>query len=312
MLPEPKLPRPPLKPYGTSLLFIMGYPKRSCQIKVKNLKVSLWLIDLCTLMGTQKIQTSPYHPQTNSQCQRFNSTLIGMLGMLPPEKKSEWKNHIGMLVHTYNCTQNSATGFGPYYLMYGRQPQLPVDVTLGLAPHSIMMPTHQNLCRRCGNTGNGLIKRQKHSKPRKHNARIMIQEARQQPWRLGTWSLVCVTAFKGHHKIHDQWKNREYVVERWPFPNVPVYVACPRDGEGCSWTLHRNYLLPISSNIDQDEKDAPVAEVENTNTSTPVPSLDSEPADAGPSGTVMSSTAGNTPLGSLDQPALLRHGTQTT
>ena len=45
--------------------------------------------DLCTLMGTQKIQTSPYHPYTNSQCERFNSTLIGMLGMLPQEKKSK-------------------------------------------------------------------------------------------------------------------------------------------------------------------------------------------------------------------------------
>ena len=59
-----------------------------------------------------------------------------MLGMLPPEKKSEWKNHIGTLVYAYNCTQNSATGFSPYYLMYGRQPCLPVDVTLGLAPHT--------------------------------------------------------------------------------------------------------------------------------------------------------------------------------
>ena len=60
--------------------------------------------DLCELMGTQKIQTSPYHLQTNGQCERLNSTLINMLGMLPKEKKSEWKNHIGMLVHAYNCT----------------------------------------------------------------------------------------------------------------------------------------------------------------------------------------------------------------
>ena len=83
------------------------------------------MADLCSLMGTQKIWTSPYHPQTNGQCKRFNSTLIGMLGMLPPVKKSEWKNHIGMLVHDYTCTWNSATEFSPYYLMYGRQPQPP-------------------------------------------------------------------------------------------------------------------------------------------------------------------------------------------
>ena len=60
--------------------------------------------DLCELMGVQKIWTSPYHLQTNGQCERFNSTLINMLGTLPKEKKSEWKNHIGTLVHAYNCT----------------------------------------------------------------------------------------------------------------------------------------------------------------------------------------------------------------
>ena len=56
------------------------------------------------LMGMQKIWASPYHPQTNSQSERFKSTLISMLGTLPPEKESEWKNHIGTLVHAYSCT----------------------------------------------------------------------------------------------------------------------------------------------------------------------------------------------------------------
>ena len=51
---------------------------------------------------------------------------------------------------------------------------------------------------------------------------------------VGDMVLVCVTAFKGHHKMQDQWENREYVVEKQPYPNVPVYVVCPRDGEGHS------------------------------------------------------------------------------
>ena len=55
-----------------------------------------------------------------------------------------------------------------------------------------------------------------------------------------------------------------------------------------------------------------MAGVKNTNPSTPVPPVDSEPADAGPSWTVTSSTAGSTPQGSPDQPAALRYGTQKT
>ena len=82
---------------------------------------------------------------------------------------------------------------------------------------------------------------------------------------VGDTVLVQVTAFKSHHKIQDRWKNREYIVEKQPYPNVPVYVVCPRDGEGHSQILHRNYLLPITPNIGQDEKDEPMAGVDNNN-----------------------------------------------
>ena len=75
--------------------------------------------------------------------------------------------------------------------------------------------------------------------------------------------LVRVTNFKGCHKMQDWWENREYVVEKWPYPNVPVYVVCPRDGEGHSQTLHSNYLLPISPILEQSEMDQSVAGVGN-------------------------------------------------
>ena len=117
-----------------------GLPEKILWDQGQNFESQL-VADLCTLMEMQKIWTSLYHLQTNSQCERFDSTLIGMLGMLPPEKKSECKNHIGMLVHAYNCTQNSATGFSPYYLIYRRQTHLPVDVTLGLAPCTTTVQT---------------------------------------------------------------------------------------------------------------------------------------------------------------------------
>ena len=124
--------------------------------------------------------------------------------------------------------------------------------------------------------------------------------------------MVHVTAFKGHHKIQNQWENREYVVERWPYPSVPVYLVCSRDGEGCIWTLHRNNLLPIRHNVEQAENDAPMAGDEHTSTSAPVPSVDSEPADTEPSGMATSDTMGNTSQGSPDQPAPLRCGTHAT
>ena len=95
--------------------------------------------------------------------------------------------------------------------------------------------------------------------------------------------------------MQDWWENREYVVEKWPYPNVMVYVVCPRDGEGHSQTLHRNYLLLISPNLEQRELDKPVARVGNDTSPTPAPSVSDAPVEAEPSGMVTPSSTGSTP-----------------
>ena len=187
-------------------------------------------------MGVQKIRTSLYRLQTNVQCERFNSTLINMLGTLPKEKKSEWKDHIGTLVHAYNCTRNSAMGFSPYYLMFGRQPCLPVDVTLGLAPCTIREPNTTKFAQKLRNRNKWAHEKveafqAKEAERHKHN---LDKKGKAVALEVGGTVLVHVTAFKGRHKMQNRWENREYVVEKWPYPNLPVYVVCPRDREGCS------------------------------------------------------------------------------
>ena len=95
-------------------------------------------------------------------------------------------------------------------------------------------------------------------------------------------------------------------------PVHPVYLVCPRYWEGHSQTLHRKCLLPISSSLEQIEKDAPMAGVEHTSTSVPMPCVGSEPTDAEPSRMATSGTTGYSSQGSLDQAAPLRCSTHTT
>ena len=86
------------------------------------------------ILGIRKSHTTPYHPQGNPQPERFNRTLLSMLGTLSQEEKWQWSQQVVHLVHAYNSTKCDATGYSPYFLMFGREAQLPVDVCFGTRP----------------------------------------------------------------------------------------------------------------------------------------------------------------------------------
>ena len=83
---------------------------------------------MCSLLGVEKIQMTPYHPQMNGSAKRVHQTLQRMIGKLDLEKRKKRPTHIGLIIIAYNSTRLLVTGYSLYYLMFGRRPRLPIDL----------------------------------------------------------------------------------------------------------------------------------------------------------------------------------------
>ena len=104
-----------------------GYPERLHSDRGGEFTNQIWK-EINSMCRIKKTQTTAYHPQGNGQVERFNRTLVQMLRTLSDDHKHSWQKHAQKLTHAYNCTVNDATGYSPFYLLYGRNPRLPIDL----------------------------------------------------------------------------------------------------------------------------------------------------------------------------------------
>ena len=83
--------------------------------------------EVCTLFGAKQVQTTAYHPQANGATERFNQTLANSLSHYVQESQKDWDQWIPYVVFAYNTTPHTSTGETPFFLMYGRDPEVPME-----------------------------------------------------------------------------------------------------------------------------------------------------------------------------------------
>lgn len=231
-----------------------GFPARIHSDQGRNFESEL-IKQLCKMAGITKTHTTPYHPMGNGQCERFNRTLLNMLGTLPVDKKADWKTHLAPLVHAYNATKNDATGFSPYFLMFGRKPRLPVDVFLGIPPEEESSRSHHQFANRLREKLSQAyhLASEQSGKSAQTNEDVYNKKAVGYVLEPGDHVLVRNLRIPGKHKIADRWEEQVYKVVR-RVGDLPVYVVCSDDQRRVERTLHRNLLLPCPQLAKQDQE----------------------------------------------------------
>lgn len=220
---------------------LFGVPRRLHSDQGRNFESNL-ISQLCKLYGIQKSRTTPYHPQGNGQCERFNRTLHDLLRTLPPEKKKQWPQHLPQLVYAYNTTVHHSTGVSPYFLMFGSEPRLPVDFLLNNqlemtveAPERWIVEHQDRLQVAYGEVQKRLSDRVARRNQR-HKSRINDKGFRE-------GELVYLRNHqRGRNKIQDMYDSCLYKVVRAPGEQSAVYSVAPLSREGPVKQVHRSEM----------------------------------------------------------------------
>ena len=90
------------------------------------------ILQMCSLLGMKKVNTSGYHPQTDGLVEKFNCTITNMISKSIEGTAVEWDKQLPMLLFAYRSTVQDSTKESPFFLLYGRDPRLPTASDLAL------------------------------------------------------------------------------------------------------------------------------------------------------------------------------------
>ena len=95
------------------------------------------MYDLYDQLSIEKINTTHYRPQTDGLVEAFNKTMGDMLSHYTSKDQKDWDRHLPLIQFAHNSSKSSATGFSPFFLVHGREPRIPIDITFEI-PHSLL------------------------------------------------------------------------------------------------------------------------------------------------------------------------------
>ena len=180
--------------------------------------------------------------------ERFNQTLLNMLGTMSEKQKSDWKSHVPILTHAYYAAMHESTGFAPFFLMFGRHPRLAIDDFLGIRS-SEERKSHQDYADILKNrlsdaykcaSEDAAHKGEKYKHYYDKGIRHSVLEA-------GDRVLVKKIGIKGKHKLEDIWESTPYVVISQLMPDIPLYMVKKENSTRKPKPLHPNMLLPFNA-----------------------------------------------------------------
>ena len=108
---------------------VFGVPEALLSDRGTN-QLSHLMIDVCTLLGLEKLNTTSYYPEGDGMVERFNCMLKTMLRKRATQNGVQWDNHLPTLWWAYWNTPHDSTGEKPSFLLFGWDCRSPLETSL--------------------------------------------------------------------------------------------------------------------------------------------------------------------------------------
>ena len=174
---------------------------------------------LCELFEVKRHHTSPYHPQTNSVCERTNSTIGQALRALCNKNQQNWPDVLpGIMMSFRRQPANQSTGYSPYYMLFGKEMKTPTDINL-LPKETLNKSTKEYVQELTHNleTANRLASENMKNAQLKHKA-YHDKKAKEPNFKIGqsVWKYDPKVPKGTSSKLHRKWKGPYIITEVCP------------------------------------------------------------------------------------------------
>ena len=219
-----------------------GFPRKLILDRAQGFMSKL-IAELCKIFQITKVNTSSYHPQTNSSAERFNQQIIQHLKMYCSKQQTTWPDLLSSIMLAYRATPAvSSHTYSPYYLLYGREITLALDTALTVSPN---LPTstqgHLNKILKSHETALEVAKENIANAQAKYKKQY-DKSCTEPNFQLGqkVW-LYCSKIQPGaNKKMTRLWTGPFYIVEKYPNYCFKLRKAC--DNKLVKSLVHANRL----------------------------------------------------------------------
>lgn len=80
------------------------------------------------------VKTSSYYPQENDQTEATSRTLQRIPSLMVYEEPNRWAQFIPLVLQAYRTSKQTSTQVAPFFLVYGAEAVVPIEVLVLLAP----------------------------------------------------------------------------------------------------------------------------------------------------------------------------------